>query len=294
LGGKKKKEDFFTALSKEEKLVGPRAPVAVTTAAPGAAAPADIPPEMHDKVFVSVDEKVVIQLDKEGGVKKVDIKGEMKVTIFDPDDAQIAIVTNGCLSGKAGFKCRLPPKINTAKYNSEGILQLKDVSKSFPVGSDNAPVILKWRKQTAEESEIPFSINFWPNSEDGKSVVSVEYEHVKEGLVLENVSIVMKCPSDEPPEVTNIDGDFQFDNRGKELTWQIPEISSDASSGTLEFSIPEVDDDDEFYPITIHFSSSTPYASPEVEVVGVTSASGDEDKDFNTRVSLTTEKFTIQ
>jgi len=291
LSKSKKKEDFFTALSKEEDLTGPSGPVASlgkkTAAQTQKSMIAEAP---KDKAFVSIIEELTLHLEKEGGVKKLDLKGEMKLAVFDPDDAKVLIKLNAPLSKEDGFKCRLHPKINATVYNKTGVLGLKDSTKPFPIGSDNAPVILKWRLQTTEESEVPFTLNFWPNAEDGLTVVSAEYTAEKEGLVMKNVTIAIPCPSQEPPEIKNIDGEFHFDHKNKLLVWSIDEISAENSNGSLEFSIPECDDDD-MYPIRIDFTSEKTYANLEIE--SIEQVDGGAAVDYECRRMLKTEKFIL-
>jgi len=284
LGKAKKKDDFFSKLAKEDNLVGPKAPIQQVAGEP------IITPEMHDKVFVSIEEKLTLQLEKEGGIKKLDLKGELKLTVFDPDDAKVVVQTDGPLAKERGFKCRLHPKINSKQFEADGTLGLKDASKGFPVGSDNAPVILRWRMQSSEESEIPFTLNLWPNVEDGRSVVSVEFEHNKENLTLSNVQISIPCDADEPPEISNADGEYRFDHKEKCLVWSIEEISAEHSTGTLEFSVPEIDDDD-FFPVAINFSSTDTYAG--LSVLGVVNSESGEAHEHNAHVRLVADNFNI-
>jgi hypothetical protein len=91
-----KKDTFFEAMAREEKLTGPKAP---TAHKPGEVAAVEMD---HDKVHVNVEEKLTLVMEKDGGVKKLDLKGEMKITIFDPDDAKIVVRTDGALSKESG------------------------------------------------------------------------------------------------------------------------------------------------------------------------------------------------
>lgn len=287
----KKKDDFFSQIAKEDGLSGPNALKAAPKAAAASAPTSLIDMAPKDKTFVSIVEDLTCVLDKDGTVKKLIISGEMKLAIFDPDNAKVLIKTTEALSNDKSYKCRLHPKINTALYNSEGTLALKDSTKPFPVGSENAPVILKWRLQTAEDSEVPISLNFWPNAEDGKTVVSAEFKMEKEGLTLKDVVITIPCPSSEAPEVTNNDGDYHFDHKTKMLTWTISEISSDNGSGSLEFSIPEVEEE-AMYPINIHFTSENTFA--KIEVLSINQVDGDEPVDYVCKSMLKTEKYVIE
>jgi hypothetical protein len=79
---------------------------------------------------------------------------------------------------------------------------LKDRTKPFPVGSDNATGILKWRLAVTDEDMVPLSVNFWPSSESGRSVVSVEYSVKDDFLgrdpempfVMRNLCFALPCP----------------------------------------------------------------------------------------------------
>lgn len=288
---KNTKDDFFSKLAKEENLTGPRNIVA-NTASSTFGTSAEAAPISHDKVYVSVEEKLNLVMEKEGGVKKMKISGELKLAVFDPDQAKIAIKTNGPLGKEQGWKCRLHPKIDNKQWQTDGTLCLKDPSKGFPVGSDNAPKICQWQMTTNEESEVPFTLNFWPNSEDGMSVVSVEYSQENKNLSLKNVMISIPCPSTEPPSVESCQGEHFYDHKEKVFVWKIPEIDEDNDSGSLEFSVPEIDGD-EFFPINIQFTSSDTYSGLEVSDI-VLLEEDEASCDFNSDVRLVSEKFLVE
>jgi len=286
LGGSKKKDDLVSQMFKEDKLTGPRTILSGGSAKGGAVAAAT--PMPTDKVFITVLEKLYLALERDGGVKKLDLQGELKIAVFDPDESRIIINTSGALPSE--YKCRFNPKVDQKEFAASGNLQLKDTNKPFPVGSDNATVVLKWRTQTTDEDAVPFNINFWPNEEDGRSVVSVEYTLVKTDLVYKDVTLTIPCPSSEPPEISTCDGDFHYDQRERCLIWTIPEISEENDSGSLEFGVPEMDSDD-FFPLHVDFSCEKTYAGLDVE--GVQLAGSDAAIDYETNIGLRAEKFTI-
>lgn len=56
-------------------------------------------------VKVSVEEQVVVSLERDGALRKMEVKGEMKVVITDPDHARLVI---GCSADKtAGLQFRV-------------------------------------------------------------------------------------------------------------------------------------------------------------------------------------------
>jgi len=279
LSKSKKTEDFFTAINKEEKLQAPSL---------GAAAAAAAPQEQKKNVHVLVEEKLAVVFDREGGLQSMVVNGEMKLCVYDPDDSKIIIRTSG-LKESDGFKCRLHPKINKNLWTKDNALGLQDAGKGFPVGSDNAPVVLKWSKK-ASESDVPFTLVFWPNVEHGQTVVNVEY-NMEKPLTLKNIMITIPCPSSEPPEVRNCDGDFKYDQKSKVLTWSIAEVTPDNKTGSFEFGVPELDADS-FYPININFSSLQTLSGLRVESVVNTDDS--QLHEYTADYTLGVEKYTIK
>ena len=139
----KKTDDFFTQLNKEEKLATPvRGSAAASAATAASAAPAK-----QDNVRVVVREKLVCEVEKDGSVKRVEVKGELKLQILDPDFARIILHTvDAAGMEKAGFKCSLHPKIDKKLWASSQQLGSADRSKGFPVGSEKETTIVKWRQ----------------------------------------------------------------------------------------------------------------------------------------------------
>ena len=294
----KKTDDFFASLSKEEKLAPATGKVSLNSsssssaasAASSASSAASAGPKQSVRVLV--DEKILAVLDKEGGVKKLEIKGEIKLSIYDPDDSKILLLTSGPLHEKDGFKCRLHPKINKNLWNTNGTLGLAEAGKPFPVGSDNAPIIVKWRKESTSEDDVPLTLNFWPNVEDGHTVVSVEYSAERAKSTLTHVQISIPCPTRDAPEVANCDGEFKFDSAKKLLHWRIATIDENNRNGSMEFKVPEIDGD-EFFPIQITFDATSTLS--QLAVTGVVQAENQEQQvkyDCETLVGV--EKYTVE
>eukprot|EP00457_Paulinella_chromatophora_P005523 gb/GEZN01005540.1/.p1 GENE.gb/GEZN01005540.1/~~gb/GEZN01005540.1/.p1 ORF type:complete len:550 (-),score=87.07 gb/GEZN01005540.1/:128-1648(-) len=259
----KQKEAFFEALSREEKLTTtPSAAAAVTAAVLGDDTEAE-QTFTGKPVSVTCIEKLSVELDRSGGIKTLQVTGELKLTVFDPEWARIRLKTNGVL-GKE-FKTRLHPKVSPKDYKKSGTLQLADAARPFPTGSDNAPVILRWVMKTEDETQLPFSVNFWPNAEDDNTQVDLTVELVKEDLVIKNLVITIPCPADEPPEFAEHDGDCNYEQRKKILVWRIAELSSETPKASLEFSCDV--EPDAMYPVTANFESDTTYTGLQVESI---------------------------
>jgi len=279
--GRTKPEDIVMAINREEEKTGSGLPKPTSTTEA-------VQPKQNQQITLSLEDKIVVQLDREGALKHLEIKGELKVVVYDPDQSRLIVKTNGIKN--PAFKTKLHPKFNQQAWNESGSLVLKEAGKSLPVGSENAPVILKWRMTSKEEKDIPFTVNFWPSNENQQSVVNVEYQAEKPGLVLSDVRIIIPCKSSGSPDVRHVDGSFSFDNKEKTLTWNVEEISEQHPKGSMEFAIGEVDSDT-FYPISVLFSSLTPYVN--IQVVGVHDVDSNKSFEFQHLNSLAVEKFTV-
>lgn len=274
-----KSNDFMNAFSKEEKMPSGASPMA---AAAQHVVEAHV---QHRTVTISVDEKLHLELERSGGVQKMEVKGDVKLCVFDPDQSKVLVKTSGAVKG---IQYSLHPKMDRTLWESEGVLSLKDRSKGFPIGSDNAPLVLRYRWSTKEECEIPFSVNVWPSTVDGRSVVNVEIQLVKSGFSWRDIIVSIPCATQEPPEVGQIDGDFSYDR--KCLSWRIPHLSDDKNTATAEFSVPEIDGDS-FFPVNINCTSNELYSG--LQIHDIVLIDGDKTIDFAASSSLTTDKFVV-
>ena len=283
----KKTEDFMNQLNKEEKLATPiRGAAAASAASASSAAPAK-----QDNVRVVVREKLVCEVEKDGSVKRVEVKGELKLQILDPDYARIILHTvDAAGMEKQGYKCSLHPKIDKRLWAGSQQLGSADRSKGFPVGSEKETTIVKWRK-VGDESDVPFTLSFWPNAEGGSTSVNVEYSNVS-GRPLTDVAIRIPLSTAGEPDVTVVTGDWKYDQRAKQLVWRIADVSGDAASGQLEFTCGAVDTD-ALYPITVEFACDELLSG--LKVSGVTGADeGASEVEFAADHKLEVEKYTIE
>jgi len=212
----------------------------------------------------------------------------MKIVVTDPDDAKIIVKTGGLQN--PAFKLRVAPKVDNNTWTKNSSIVWKD-GKGFPVGADNAAVVLKWRFTSDDDHQIPITLNFWSNVEDGRTVVTVDYSAEKPGLTFQSVHIIIPCKAKELPQVSNADGSHHYDNKEKSLVWTIDEISESKNKGSLEFSVPEVDPDI-FYPISILFTSPQTYA--DIQVEAVVSAESGKEVGYQYETSLGVEKYTVE
>lgn len=280
LGGKGGGASMLASLKAEGEAVDD-----IVSSAVAAAAPVEMPKE---PVFITVEEKISVVLNKDGGVEGMEVAGSMSLLVNGEGDSQcVKVLLDGTPSSAYQFKTH--PNIDKTLYSSENILGLKDPTRPFPTG---APLgVLKWRYQSMDESDIPLTINCWPSVSGGQSYVNIEYECTAP-FDLHNVAIVIPVPAlASPPQVNQIDGDYQYDARKSVWIWKIDLLDQDNASGSAEFVIP-ASDPATFFPINVSFTAKKTMCNLNIgQVVGATT--GEEIK-YGMKQSLATESYVIE
>jgi hypothetical protein len=93
---------------------------------------------------------------REGGVKSMEVKGDMNLQVSDPALAHIKLALPSPTTD-FGSDLQFKQHPNVAKFapGQNRIVALKDPSRAFPVGQ--ALAVLKWRYAGRDESLVPLS-----------------------------------------------------------------------------------------------------------------------------------------
>mmetsp|Transcript_43367 Transcript_43367/g.70366 ORF Transcript_43367/g.70366 Transcript_43367/m.70366 type:complete len:528 (+) Transcript_43367:87-1670(+) len=239
-----------------------------------------------DPVHLTVDEKLVVHMDRDGGVENVEVKGDLSLVVRDSDFALLKVQIKTGENKNYQFKAH--PNINKTLFTDESILALKDQSRPFPTGS--ALGILKWRYQSKDVSAVPLTINCWPSSSGGVTFVNIEYELTAK-TQLGDVNIVIPVPGNDSPKVTSVDGVHRFDGRNGKMIWHIDMIDNSNKTGAMEFTVPGTPDPSNFFPVQVSFISSKTFCDLEVQNV-LTTTDGKPVK-YSKVVGMSVEEFTI-
>ena len=281
LGGKPGGASMLESLKAEGETVED----VVSGAAAAAAAPVEMPKE---PVFITIEEKLSVALNKDGGVEGMEVAGSMSLLVNGEGDNQcVKVILDGMPS--SGYQFKTHPNIDKNLYSSDNVLGLKDPTRPFPSG---APLgVLKWRYQSMDEADIPLTINCWPSVSGGQSYINIEYECTAP-FDLHDVRIVVPVPAlAAPPQVNQIDGDYQYDARKSVWTWKIDLLDQDNSSGSAEFVVP-ASDASAFFPINVSFAAKKTLCDLNIaQVVGATT--GDTIK-YGVKQDLVTESYVIE
>jgi len=241
---------------------------------------------ISEPVFISIDEKLSVLLNKQGGVENLEVQGTMSLVVSADAEAFVRVVVQQ--GANAGFQFKTHPNIDKVAYNNNGVLGLKDPSRPFPTGSELG--VLKWRLQSRDEALVPLSINCWPSASGRESYVNIEYES-SASYDLQNVVIAIPLPhGSQAPSVNQVDGDWRFDRGQCCLIWSIDLIDDTNRSGSMEFVVPAADPD-VFYPVEVSFAANHTFCDITLESVVSTQTEGP--VKYGTRKQLTTAGYQV-
>jgi len=244
-------------------------------------------------ISLVADEKLAIQMSRDGGLQSFEVKGDLQLLISDAAHGKALVPL--ALGGNPGFQFKTNPNINKPAFQSQSILGLRDPSRSFPVGS--AVGVLKWRMVSTDEAIVPLVINCWPTQMGGDSwEINVEYElgaAYAGKMDIHNLTVVIPTVGvDAIPQINASHGSASFSKREGALTWVVPVIDASASSGTVEFSLSGMSSSDALFPINCSFTSVATLC--DIAVHEVRSAEdGGGTLPFNFQPSLAVESYVI-
>ena len=104
-----------------------------------------------------IKEKIALQLLREGGLKSMEVRGDMNLQVSDSSHAKIRLglapLSSDINAGDLQFKQH--PHVAKFAPTGERVVALKDPSRAFPVGQSLA--VLKWRYDGKDETLVPLS-----------------------------------------------------------------------------------------------------------------------------------------
>jgi len=261
-----KKDSLMAAMAAEDNLFPIGGKGGGTDFGFGAPAVAPPPAAPSTPLSLALEEKISVNMNREGGVESCEVKGIFNLTA-NTDVGAAAVISVNKSQLPSTFNFATHPKVDKKTYEQNGVLSLKG-GKGFPVGRSVG--ILRWSYNN--EDAAPISINCWPEDEgSGKINVSIEMELTRTDLVLHDVNILLPLGSAEPPSIESIDGQYKHDPASGMMCWHFDMVDANTNStGSLEFSVAG-SNPDAFFPIQIGFRSQM-LLCPLV-ITGVTNSS---------------------
>lgn len=110
----------------------------------------------HGSIHIAIKENLSVSLLREGGLKSMELRGDMLLTITDPSLSRIRVVLSDAETDLAGdLQLKQHPHVNKFPASGKKVIGLKNEGKGFPVGQQLS--VLKWRYGGKDESYVPLS-----------------------------------------------------------------------------------------------------------------------------------------
>ncbi|ORZ01029.1 hypothetical protein BCR43DRAFT_453309 [Syncephalastrum racemosum] len=278
LGRKPKSADLFEAIKTEVEeplLKSSRSP------ASGAATPVKT-----EGVHVSIEERVSLAANRDGGLEQMEVRGVLTLRVGDTGSARLRLALQAADDPAITFKTH--PNVDKTMFKNEKVVQMRDTARAFPI-NQNLEVV-RWKYSTRDETAVPLSITCWPSSAgDGTCDVNLEYELEADHLELHDVIVSIPMP-DGNPTVHSADGNYSVDRQRRTLDWQLPIINSSNKSGSLECNVAG-DNADVFFPVMVSFISERLIC--DVDVIEAENLETNTPAQFSKEILLAADDYTI-
>ncbi|XP_046447196.1 coatomer subunit delta-like [Daphnia pulex] len=265
LGGRLKDAEIFVdqLKSEGENVNSFQSPASVVQG--GSVSSNKLPPSTiaTEPVQLRIEEKLSLSCGRDGGLHNMEIHGLLTLFITDETYGRVRVQVEN--RDSRGIQIQTHPNVDKELFRTKQHIALKNATKPFPLNTDVG--VLKWRFQTQDENMIPLNINCWP-AENGRGGcdVNIEFELQDDRLELNDVVIVIPLPHGcGAPNVSECEGEYQYEPRKNQLSWQLPVVDSSNKSGAMEFSCQGHAND--FFPINVNFYSKRSYAEISVNDV---------------------------
>jgi coatomer subunit delta len=284
-----KKDEYLEAMRQETGIDMSRSPDALKASTSEEVAA--VPATLKDDVHLEVIEKLLVQLDRDGNLQNMEVRGEFIITVNKQSFDTVAVKL-GCNNRAVEFKAH--PNMDKNRWANEQVLALRDNGRAYPVGAPTS--VLKWRILSNDTRVLPLTVNCWPSTNMDTGVVTLEYELGRaKPYTIKDVSIRIPVVGKSAPKITSAgEGTTDFDARESILTWDIPMLDSKSASGSMEFEIAQWANSrgeaPNVFPIDVKFQTAQSMSDISIDGAAV---SGQPVK-FSSLIVLSVEKYTIQ
>ncbi|KZT58326.1 hypothetical protein CALCODRAFT_495055 [Calocera cornea HHB12733] len=253
---------------------------------------AGLPAVAHESVHVAIREHLKASLIRDGGVRSLELTGDLNLSISDPAYSKIRL--NLTPAPHAPHELQFKQHPNVAKFgpSKDKVVALKDQNRDWPVGQKPLGV-LKWRLASKDESLLPLTVNCWPSQLSSTSLqMNLEYELEHPTLTLRNLLITIPLPDGAYPTIADgYTGNWSLSSSGHALDWTAELVDAEENkSGSLEFTVDGTDVES-FFPVQVSFASSDSMAG--IKVGDVVTVAGGEEVTFSQDIVLVTDEYVI-
>jgi hypothetical protein len=238
----------------------------------------------RDAIHVSISETIGAKISRDGAINSLIIAGDLNLRVADPNLTKIKLAVRANATHGAQF--RTHPNIDRNLFNSSKVIQLSQTSRGFPV--NNSVAVLRWRAspKVDDTSACPINFTVWITKDSPKANITVEYE-LTGGDALKD--LIVSIPFQSEPTVSSSDANYEVS--GDVLEWHIGTVDDSSPNGSLEFEAETADEND-FFPMSVKFSKSTPFV--DVDVTTVSLIELDQEVTFSKDIRSTAENYMIE
>ena len=198
------------------------------------------------KVTIWMKERLNVSCRRGGMLRSMEVEGSLTVLVGDESCRRLNIQLDN--SETRPIQKQTGASIDKDLFDSEQKIAPRS-DGLFPL--DEKLELLKWRFRTEEEEWLPLKIRC---TSQPNGMRSVQYELNNESDNLKDVIIAIPLsPAAGVPRVSEHEGECDYEACKNVLNWKLPHVDSSNAKGSLEFCCRGEQDD--FFPISVHFSS---------------------------------------
>ncbi|OJJ45708.1 hypothetical protein ASPZODRAFT_118806 [Penicilliopsis zonata CBS 506.65] len=241
----------------------------------------------REPIHVTVAETISAKLTREGALKSFEVKGDLQLRITDPSFTKLRL--DLVANPTHGAQFRTHPNVDKALFTNSSAIQLKDATKRFP--ANNSIGVLRWRVASSGSDSadiLPITFTVWVNKGSDSTTITVEYELVGSDS-LHDVVVTIPYSSAEPA-VSSFDAVYEVS--GDSLDWNLGLVDENNASGSFEFESTG-DDENEFFPMNVRFTKTTPFVDVDVTNVSLLEMEG-ESTGFSKDIKSVAEGYVIE
>ncbi|PYH45729.1 coatomer subunit delta [Aspergillus saccharolyticus JOP 1030-1] len=242
----------------------------------------------REPVHVTVAETISATLTREGALRSFEVKGDLQLRITDPAFTKVRL--DLLANPTHGAQFRTHPNVDKAVFTNDSAIQLKDITKRFP--ANNSIGVLRWRVASSGSDSpdiLPITFTVWVNRGSDSTTVTVEYEFTGSDS-LRDVVVTIPYQTAEPA-VSSFDAVYEVS--GDSLDWNIGTVDESNASGSFEFESGGDGDENEFFPMSVRFSKTSPFVEVDVTEVSLLEMEG-ESTAFTKDIKCVADKFFIE
>ncbi len=242
-----------------------------------------------EAVSITVDEKIVATVSKDGDLGRFEVRGEIFLHINDETKANSEVHLS--VTDTKGVTIKPHPELNRTLWTSQQIIAPKQAAQGFPVNTKLEA--LKYKYSTNNTNDLPFNITIWNATEDKLSVITLEAEFNAGNpkfTHLSNVRILIPFGTAKEPQITKMENsEVNYLDKEHMLEWNIEKLDPSRNTAGLEIKTPG--DLGSIFPFDVRISY--PYSILGAKVLKVQAGDTKQPVSYAEKISMTCENYQI-